>query len=120
MKLGIVTYQIAAGWDLDTLIANCLELGVQGVELRTTHAHGVEPALSKAQRSDVKSRFADCGVTLWGLGTVCEFDAVDQAQVRGHIDQCARFIELAADVGARGVKVRPNKLHSKLSKINKL
>ena len=42
MKLGIVTYNIGKDWDLDTLIANCEGTGFDGVELRTTHAHGVE------------------------------------------------------------------------------
>ncbi|MAG17572.1 MAG: xylose isomerase [Phycisphaerae bacterium] len=111
MQLGLVSYQIAAEWDLTTLLTNCRELGIAGVELRTTHAHGVEPTLSKSQRADVKAKFEDADIILWGLGTVCEFDAVDPVVVQEHIDECRRFIELAADVGARGVKVRPNKLH---------
>ena len=51
MQLGIVTYSIGKDWDLDTLIANCEETGFDGVELRTTHAHGVEVELSAAERT---------------------------------------------------------------------
>lgn len=47
MKLGIVTYMIAAEWDIETIIENCEKIGYSGVELRTTHKHGVEVALSK-------------------------------------------------------------------------
>ena len=42
MNLGLVTYNLARDWDLPTLIRNCEETGFHAVELRTTHAHGVE------------------------------------------------------------------------------
>ena len=50
MRLGLVTYNLAKDWDVDTIIANCTETGFEGVELRTTHAHGVEVELSAAAR----------------------------------------------------------------------
>ena len=46
MHLGLVTYNLAKDWDLATIIQNCQESGFEGVELRTTHAHGVEVELS--------------------------------------------------------------------------
>jgi sugar phosphate isomerase/epimerase len=110
MKLGLVTYNIARDWDLPTILQHCQATGFEGVELRTTHAHGVEPSLDAAQRKEVRQRFADAGVTLWGLGTVCEFHAPDTAQVSAQIEECKRWCELAQDVGAHGVKVRPNSL----------
>ncbi len=110
VKLGLVTYNIAREWDIATLIDMCQKTGFLGVELRTTHAHGVEPELPKAQRAEVRKRFEDSGIVLWGLGTTCEFHALDQAEVERNIELAARFCELAADVGARGVKVRPNGL----------
>ncbi len=109
-RLGTVTYNIAAGWDLDTLIRVCRETGFEAVELRTTHAHKVEPALSAEARREVKKKFADSGVLLWGLGSVCEFHSPDPAVVKKNVETCADFCRLAADVGARGVKVRPNAL----------
>ena len=110
MKLGTVTYNIAKDWDLPTLIQKCEELGLEGVELRTTHAHGVEPTLSAAQRQEVRKRFDDSRVTLWGLGSTCEFHAVEKEEVERQISVCGDFVQLAADVGAAGVKVRPNGL----------
>ena len=35
MRLGLVTYMMAADWDLDTIIQKCQMLGFEGVELRT-------------------------------------------------------------------------------------
>lgn len=110
MKLGLVTYNIASKWDLSTLIEKCRTIGIEGVELRTTHAHGVEPALTNEQRLDVRKRFEGSGVVLWGLGSICEFHSTDPAVVKRNVEDCKAFVLLAADVGARGVKVRPNGL----------
>ncbi|MFH1571859.1 MAG: TIM barrel protein [Gemmatimonadota bacterium] len=111
MRLGLVTYQLAKDWDVEAIIANCTETGFEGVELRTTHAHGVEVGLSAAQRREVKAQFADSPVALAGLGSAFEYDAVDPAEVRRNIEGTKEYVRLAADVGAPGVKVRPNKVH---------
>src|SRR6266446_1717368 len=104
-KLGMVTYNIAAAWDLPTLLDVCKKVGLAAVEFRTTHKHGVEPSLSKEQRREVRKRCADAGVQVWGCGTVCEFHSPDPAVVRRNIDTCREFVRLVADLGGRGVKV---------------
>lgn len=109
-KLGLVTYNVAARWDLDTLIRVSRAAGFEAVELRTTHAHKVEPSISAAERREVKKKFADSGLVLWGLGSVCEFHAPDPSVVKKNVETCRAFCQLAADLGARGVKVRPNAL----------
>ncbi|MBI3823746.1 MAG: sugar phosphate isomerase/epimerase [Planctomycetes bacterium] len=109
-RLGIVTYNIAATWDLTALLRICRAVGLSPVELRTTHRHGVEPTLTADQRRDVRRRFQDAGIEIWGCGTVCEFHSPDPAVVRRNIDSCRQFCQLVADIGGRGVKVRPNDL----------
>ena len=111
MKLGLVTYMMASQWDVPTIIEKCTELGYEGVELRTTHAHGVELSLSAQERQKVRARFADSPVVLWGLGTTCEYHAVERAEVERNIEETKAFVRLAADVGAKGIKVRPNGFH---------
>jgi sugar phosphate isomerase/epimerase len=108
MRLGLVTYNLARDWDLPTLIRNCEETGFEAVELRTTHAHGVEPELDAAGRQAVRELFARSSVRLLSLGTVCEFHSPDPAVVRENVARCGEFARLARDVGALGVKVRPN------------
>jgi sugar phosphate isomerase/epimerase len=110
MKLGLVTYNLGRAWDVDTIIAMCRKTGFEGVELRTTHAHGVEVALSGAERAAVKGKFADSGVALAGLGSAFEYHSVDSDEVRKHIAGTKEYTLLARDVGAPGVKVRPNGL----------
>ena len=107
-KLGLVTYNLAKDWDIPTLIKNCVQTGLEAVELRTTHTHGVEPSLSRQQRLEVKQRFADTGVQLLSLGSTCEYHSPDAGVVKKNIEETKRFIELAHDIGALGVKVRPN------------
>jgi len=110
MKLGIVTYNIAKDWDLDTIIEKCEATGMEGVELRTTHAHGVEVTLSAEEREAVKQKFADSKIELAGLGSAFEYHAVDQDEVRRNIEGTKEYAILAKDVGAPGIKVRPNGL----------
>ncbi len=109
IQYGLVTYQWAKDWDLPTLIKNCTETNVLGVELRTTHKHGVEPVLNPAQRDDVKKRFADSPVTCVGIGSDERFDSPDPAKVLKAIDATKAFVELSHDIGATGVKVKPDR-----------
>lgn len=106
--LGLVTYNLAADWDIETIIENCEKTGFVGAELRTTHKHGVEPSLSKQQREEVKKRFADSKVRLVSLGTTCEYESPNAATVEKNIEETRRWCELARDLGCLGVKVRPN------------
>ena len=110
MKLGTVTYNLAKDWDVPTIIKNCTETKFEGVELRTTHKHGVEVNLSKEQRAEVKKRFADSPVELMGLGSAFDYHTPDQQKLRADIAATKEYIVLAHDVGATGVKVRPNGL----------
>ncbi|HKQ37289.1 MAG TPA: sugar phosphate isomerase/epimerase family protein [Verrucomicrobiae bacterium] len=108
MKLGTVTYNIAKDWDIETIIKNCEEAKFEGVELRTTHAHKVEVNLTPAEREQVRKRFQDSNVELMGLGSAFEYHTPNQAQLRKDIEATKEYIKLAHDVGAGGVKVRPN------------
>jgi hypothetical protein len=110
MRLGLVTYNLAKDWDIPTIIRNCEQTGFEGVELRTTHAHGVEVTLTRAQRDEVRRRFQDSKVVLMGLGSAFDYHTPDQAKLQKDIEATKEYIILAHDVVASGVKVRPNAL----------
>jgi hydroxypyruvate isomerase len=103
-----VTYNVAKDWDLDTILRVCREAGLEGIEFRTTHAHGVERTLTPAQRAEVRKKCADAGLLQTSLGSVCEFHSPDPAVVRRNVEDCREWALLAEDIGARAVKVRPN------------
>ncbi|HMO13364.1 MAG TPA: sugar phosphate isomerase/epimerase family protein [Pirellulaceae bacterium] len=108
---GFVTYLWGKDWDLTTLLKNCQDSGLLGIELRTTHAHGVEPALSTEERELVRHQFAESGVTLVGLGSDERFDSPDEDKLKLAIKTTCDFVVLSHDVGGSGVKVKPDSFH---------
>jgi sugar phosphate isomerase/epimerase len=111
MAFGLVTYQWGKDWNVPTLIKNCEAAKVQGVELRTTHAHGVERTLNQEQRSDIRKQFGDSSVALVGIGSDERFDNPDPAVLQKAIDATKEFVRLSHDVGGSGVKVKPDSFH---------
>jgi len=107
-KLGMISYNVANSWDLPTILKVCKEVGIAAVEARTTHKHGIEIARTPAERADIKKQFADSGVAFWGCGSACEFHSADPAVVAKNIEETKQFVKLTADLGGKGVKVRPN------------
>ena len=108
MKFGLVTYLWGRDWDLPTLIANCEAAGYLGVELRAEHAHKVETDLNAEQRAEVRKRFEDSSVVCIGYGSNFEFHSPDQEQLRKNIEGTKEYIKLCKDIGATGIKVKPN------------
>ncbi len=108
LRFGLVTYEWAKSWDLPTLISNCEKTNVLGVELRTQHQHGVEESLTKAQREEVKKRFQDSPVTCLGYGSNFEYHSPDPALLQENIAQTKAYIQLCHEIGATGIKVKPN------------
>jgi sugar phosphate isomerase/epimerase len=111
MRLGAVTYNVLKDWDLETLITKLEQVGgYEGVELRTSHKHGVEPSLSTEERVRVRQRFGNSKIRLVSFGSTCEFHSPDPAVRKQNVETAQQFIDLAHDTGAMGVKVRPNAL----------
>jgi sugar phosphate isomerase/epimerase len=110
LHLGLVTYNVAKAWDLDTVLRLVSEAGLEGVEFRSTHAHGVEPSLSSTERAVVRRKCEVAGMKQVSLGTACEFQSPDAAVVRKNVQEVREWVRLARDLGARGIKVRPNGL----------
>lgn len=115
MKLGAVTYNLLSDFDLDTVIEKLETAGFEGVELRTTHKHGVEPSISSEERKQVRAKFEKSRVKLAALGSVCEFHSPIPEERHKQVETAKAFIDLAQDIGAAGVKVRPNRLPEDVS-----
>ncbi|TDI69793.1 MAG: sugar phosphate isomerase/epimerase [Bacteroidetes bacterium] len=111
MKMGLVTYLWGKDMDIPTLISSCQKSGLEGVELRVEHAHGVMPNISAQRRAEVKRQFEDSGIELVGLGTNQQYDYPDPDVLRKSIEGTKEFIILSNDVGGSGVKVKPNAFH---------
>jgi sugar phosphate isomerase/epimerase len=106
IRLGMVTYNMGKDMTCDELIALCKKTGLEGVELRTTHAHKVEVELSAGERAEVRKKFEDSGIMIAGLGSAFEFH--NEREVEKNVAGAIEYAKLASDVGAPGIKVRPN------------
>ncbi len=108
LKIGLMTYTLGKDWDIETIIKNCTEAKWQSVELRTTHAHGVEKTLSAIQRAEVKKRFKDSELETISLASAFQYHSPDQAVLKENIEGTKEFVLLARDIGATGIRVFPN------------
>ena len=111
MKLGLVTYLWAKDWDIPTIIKNCTEANILGVELRVEHAHGVTLDLTAKQRAEVKKQFRNSKVEIIGMGTNEQYDWPDPKRLQESIETTKKWVQLSKDIGASGVKVKPNQFH---------
>ncbi len=113
MRLGLLTYNMAAEWDLDALLGKARHLGFEGVEFRTDreHAHKVEVETSTAERAEIKAKCEDEGIEIAGLSSGCKYDALDADELAANIERTKQHLDLCAELGAGGVKVFGNNLH---------
>jgi len=116
LKLGLMTYTLGKDWDIDTIIKNCTETGWVHAELRTTHNHGVEVTLNKKERAEVKKRFEDSPLETISLASAFQYHYTDQEELKKNIEGTKEYLQLAADVGAIGIRVFPNAFPKSVSK----
>lgn len=109
MKLGLVTYNWGKDWDIPTIIKNCTEFGILGVESRVEHAHGVGLGISESSMAEVKKMFVDSPVEIVGMGTNEEYDSPNTDVLKGNIENTKEFIRISQGIGGSGVK--PNGFH---------
>ena len=108
LKLGLMTWTLGKEWDLDAIINNCAEAKWVHAELRTSHKHGVELSLNKQQRDEVKKRIADSPLEAVSLASAYGYHYTDQEELKANIEGTKEYLQLAADVGAIGIRVFPN------------
>lgn len=114
MRIGLVTYLWAQHWDIPTIIRNCTEAGIGGVELRVEHVHGVTLDLTAAERQEVKKQFAGSAVEIVGMGTNEQYDWTDPARLQESVETTKKWLQLSKDIGGSGVKVKPNQFHEEI------
>ena len=110
MKLSLNTYNIVKDWELDKIIEISRKLGFAGIEFRAeqNQGHGVEIDKDSQARRKIKEKVQDAYLEIVGVGTSSRFEYSDKNLRRKNIDSAKRHVELAADIGARYVRVFGN------------
>lgn len=110
MKLSLLSFDIGRHLDLPTLLRVAHAKGFAAIELRMQlgHAHGVDLDLDAAARRSVRNQFDDALVDIAGLGVSNRFEFADAAARQASVDECKRYLELAADLDAQRLRVFGN------------
>jgi sugar phosphate isomerase/epimerase len=108
MKLGFMS-SMAQDKTVPELIDMAQKYGFQTVEFRPEwkHAHGVELSMTKAQRKEVRNRFADSGIEISAISPGVKFLKDDRDQ---QLEKMFQYIDLAADIGAPCIRFFADKL----------
>jgi sugar phosphate isomerase/epimerase len=115
VKLGLLTYDIAKDWDLQTLLDRAREIGFEGIEFRVdlNQSHGVELDRTKKERKRIREMFRAAGIAICGLGSGCMYDSPNPTVLKENIERTKGLLALTADVGAPGLKVFGNTFHER-------
>lgn len=110
MKLSLLTYNMAKTWELEKILQEARRDGFAGVEFRAeaNHKHGVELEASKEQRREIRDRVQDAYLDIACIGLSSRFDTPDQNKRREVVERTKRYVELAADVNCRRLRVFGN------------
>ena len=91
--------------DLTTTVGILQRHGAGAVELRSAEGTFVHTGLDGAQRAAVRARFADAGIDVFAVASQVRIAAAgDDSEA---VDQLGAELRLAADLGARHVRVFP-------------
>ncbi len=113
MKLGLMAYQMAKPWDLDTTIEMCVAGGMASFEFfpENGYGQGVELDMPADKRAEVKEKFAKSGVAIAGIAIVDRYDSPDERKLRETIEHSKQYVQLARDLGAPRLRCLGDQLH---------
>lgn len=99
MRLGFATLG-CPGAPLDDVLALAQGNNFTGLELRAAPDEFTHTGLSAAQRRELRARIEDAGLQIFAVSSYVKLCAVEDQALEPHL-------ELAADLGALGVRVFP-------------
>ena len=102
-------------WTMAQIIAMAAGERYDGIELRFVQGEDSLwklPAFSGAELASTKRALADHALTISSLDTSCRFDSPDAAERGRWMTEGERMAELAAELGAPGLRVFGDRIHS--------
>jgi len=95
-------------WNWKQLIERGTEYGYDGVEIRLIERETnllIRPEFQASQLANRRADLADAGFQVCGLASSVRFDFPDESEWRRQIDVGKAYVDLAAELGARFVRV---------------
>jgi sugar phosphate isomerase/epimerase len=106
MKLSFMTF-VCPEWQIETVVQFAKEADYDGVEIRVDagHQHGISSESSAETRQYVKKLFDDAGVEIPCVATSIQFSSPEPATRNENIRTAKANLDLAADFGAKVVRM---------------
>ncbi len=91
-------------WSTETVIARAAQFGYDGLEWRGGPQGHVQPAMPAAARSALRQASDDAGLSALAVTAYTSFVSEDVRDRQANVDDLKRYVDLAADLGARYVR----------------
>jgi len=92
-------------WKIETVLARAVAFGYDGIEWRGGPEGHVRPSMSASERASLRRHVADAGLFSLAATAYTSFVSDDPAVQQDSVDELRRYLDLAAEVGARYVRV---------------
>lgn len=102
-----VTFSTLAcpNWTIQTVIAQASRFGYDGIEWRGGPQGHIQPSASAEQKSTLRQMSADAGLMLLAVTAYTSFVSDNAEERQSNVDEVRRYTDLAAELGARYVRV---------------
>ena len=113
MHLGLMAYQMAKEWDIETTAKMCKEGKMESFEFLAEPAYKQKISLDMqpAEAKKTRKTFTDAGVHIAGLAISERYDWPNVGQVKEAIARTKQYMLLAVDLGAPRLRVLGDKFH---------
>lgn len=91
-------------WTIETILASAVAFGYDGIEWRGGPDGHVRPSMPTRERASLRRRVADSGLFSLAVTAYTSFVSDDLAVRQENVDELRRYLDLAAELGARYVR----------------
>ena len=92
-------------WTIEEAITKASEFGYDGIEWRGGPQGHIRPSSSAEQKSTLRQMSADAGLMLLAVTAYTSFVSENAEERLSNVDEVRRYADLAAELGARYVRV---------------
>src|SRR5690349_15624194 len=113
MHLGLMAYQLAKEWDVETTAKMCKEGRMESFEFfaEPSYKQKISLDMQPAEAKKTRKLFADSGVQVAGLAITERYDWPNVTQVKEAVARTKQYVLPAVDIGANRLRCLGDKLH---------